>query len=154
MALTGVGHLKHKHPMPITVYELHDCVHEAGIPTVHRTAVIAIVTQGLLGYRAYKIRSYYSPKGTVIKKPTAVHHPPLGRHDQSGARTLLISALCRAWMEGFGQAPTLNNKKDPDSPFCSFATRVMKLEGIGKAHHHLESYWTERKLAWLKNNQP
>jgi hypothetical protein len=139
--------------MPITPTKLQNCIHEAGFPIATRPQVICIVTRGLEGYRDYKTRSYYGSKGKTIKKPTAVHHPPAGRHDQAGARTVLISALCRAWMEGFGEVPTLNNKKDLDSPFFDFAMRVMALEGIGKVHEHLEAYWAERKKTWLENGE-
>mgnify|MGYP000202118511 CR=1 FL=1 len=138
--------------MPITPEQLKSCVHAAGFPLDSRPKVIEIVEHGLKGYREYKTRSYYGPKGTAIKKPTAAHHPPEGRHDQAGARTLLISALCRAWMEGFGRAPTLNNKKGSDSPFFEFAMRVMAFEGIGKIHQHLEAYWADRKKTWLEND--
>ena len=138
--------------MPISPTQLQDQIHEAGFPPAKRTQVFDIVTQGLQGYREYKTRSYYGAMGRVVKKPTAAHHPPNGRHDQAGARTILISALCRAWMEGFGQAPTLNNKKDPDTPFFNFAMQVMALEGIGKVHDHLESYWSNRKKTWQEND--
>ena len=56
-------------------------------------------------------------------------------------------------MEGFGQEPTLNNKRDPDSPFFNFAMQVMTLEGIGKVHDHLEDYWSNRKKTWLENDR-
>jgi hypothetical protein len=142
----------HKHRMTITPNELNDCIHDAGFPIEVRPHVIDIVSRGIQGYRDNKTRSYYSPKGKSIKKPTVVHHPPAGRHDQAGARTLLISALCRAWMEGFGQAPTLNNKNGPDSPFFDFAMRIMALEGIGKIHQHLEDYWAHRKKTWMEKD--
>ena len=48
-------------------------------------------------------------------------------------------------MEGTGEAPTLNNKKDYDSDFFEFAQNIMALEGIGDIHAHLEEYWSIRK---------
>ena len=138
--------------MPISPLQLQDWIRVAGFPVGKRELVFDIITQGLQGYRDYKTRSYYSSKERIVKKPTTAHHPPIGRHDQAGARTILISALCRAWMEGFGQAPTLNNKKDPDSAFVTFAMQVMTREGIGKVHDHLEAYWSQRKKTWQKND--
>lgn len=138
--------------MPISPLQLQDRIRVAGFPVGKRERVFDILIQGLQGYREYKTRSYYGSKGTLVKKPTTAHHPPVGRHDQTGARTVLISALCRAWMEGFGQVPTLNNKKDPDSTFFNFAMQVMTLEGIGKVHDHLEAYWSERKKTWQIND--
>jgi hypothetical protein len=139
--------------MPISPMQLQDQIRVAGFPVEKRPQVCDIVTRGLESYRDYKTKSYYGSKGTAVKKPTTAHHPPAGRHDQTGARTILISALCRAWMEGFGQAPTLNNKKDPDTPFFNFAMQVMALEGIGKVHNHLEDYWSTRKKTWLENDR-
>lgn|GEM_PF-1259670 len=153
MQLTGLVGRGHKYQMPISPLQLQDQIRAAGFPIGKRPQVFGTVTLGLQSYRDYKTRSYYGSKGTAVKKPTAVHHPPVGRHDQTGARTLLISALCRAWMEGFGEEPTLNNKKDPDSAFFNFAFQVMTLEGIGKVHKHLEAYWSERKKTWLENDQ-
>ncbi len=144
--------MQNKRWMPITPTQLQSSIHAAGFPSETRPTVIAIVTQGLQGYRDYKTRSYYGSKGKAIKKPTAAHHPPAGRHDQTGARTILISALCRAWVEGFGQAPTLNSKTDPDTPFFNFAMQVMALEGVGKIHEHLETYWSQRKKTWQEND--
>ena len=138
--------------MPISPFQLQNQIHLAGFPVGKRTQVFDIVTRGLQGYREYKRRSYYGVKGKAVKKPTAAHHPPAGCHDQTDARTILISALCRAWMEGFGQAPTLNNKKDRDSKFFNFAMQVMALEGIGKVHDHLEAYWSNRKKTWQEND--
>ena len=142
----------HKYRMPITPTQLQDCIHQAGFPIDTRPQVVEIVTQGVQNFRDYKTRSYYGSRGKSINKPTAAHTPPAGRHNQKGARTLLISALCRAWITGFQQRPTLNNKKESDSPFFSFAVQVMALEGIGKIHVHLEAYWTERKKTWVGND--
>lgn len=153
MELTGLVGRRHKHQMPISPVQLQDQIRVAGFPVGKIPQVFDIVTRGLQGYREYKRRSYYGAKGTAVKKPTAAHYPPAGRHDQTGARTILISALCRAWMEGSGQAPTLNNKKDPDTPFFNFAMQVMALEGIGKVHEHLEAYWADRKKTWLENDR-
>jgi hypothetical protein len=138
--------------MPITPAQLQECIHEAGFPTGKRQAVMTIIEHGLQGYREYKTRSYIGPKGKPIKKPTTTHHPPAGRPNQECARTVLISALSRAWIYGFGKKPTLNHKKDPDTPFFNFAARVMALEGIGKIHQHLETYWSVRKKAWRDND--
>lgn len=138
--------------MPITAAQLNSIVARTGFPTEKRSQVLDTINHGLQGFRDYKTRGYYGATGKNVKKPTAAHNPPAGRHDQEGARTILISALCRAWITGFGQAPTLNNKKDPDSAFFNFALQVMAHEGIGKIHEHLEAYWSKRKKTWLEND--
>ena len=55
-------------------------------------------------------------------------------------------------MVGVDHEPTLNNKKEYDSAFMTFALHILALEGIGHIHKHLEKYWSIRKLDWLKNS--
>ena len=142
---------KHKRQMSISSLQLQNLIHRTGFPIGKREQAFEIVMRGLQGYRDYKKRSYYGPKGKPIKKPTLAHHASIGRPDQEAARTILISALCRAWWQGFGKKPTLNKKRCPDSPFFGFAMEVMALEGIGHIHKHLERYWSIRKRDWLKS---
>jgi hypothetical protein len=146
--------------MGITEKQLKSVIHRAGFPIELREQIFDLVWTGLERFREYKVPGYYGyrtsikankssghvlPKAEPIKKPKPEHHAPIGRYDQTGARTILVSALCRAWMIGFDKSPTLNHKHDPDSEFALFATDVMAFEGIGKIHEHLEEYWSIRK---------
>jgi hypothetical protein len=138
--------------MAITDQQLQNCIHHARFPLEVRIRVNDIITQGLTSYREHRKRWYYSSStGRKIKKPSLRHHAPEGRHDQTGSRNVLISALCQAWMFGFGIEPTLNHKNDRDTDFAKFAMEIMQLEGIGHAHQHLETYWSFRKREWQSN---
>jgi hypothetical protein len=139
--------------MTITAQQLQQCIHHAGFPIQKRLEVVNIITQGLTGYREHRSRWYYSAaSGKKIKKPSYGHHAPQGRHNQTDARNILISALCRAWIYGLEGAPTLNHKNDLDTEFAKFAMEIMQLEGIGHAHQHLEEYWSFRKSTWESND--
>lgn len=128
--------------MPISDLELKECIHRADFPLKSRTHAFKVIHEGLQSYREHRNRRYYGPSGKTIKKPTAAHTAELGRHDQKPARFVLIAALCRAWLRGFGVAPTLNHKHDPDSAFFEFAQDVLAREGIGRIHMHVEEYWS------------
>lgn len=146
--------------MGITEEQLKGAIHAARFPLEKRQQVFDLVWNGLVFFREYKQAGYYGyrtsnkikktpqdtlPEARPIKKPKPQHNAPEGRYDQTKARTILISALCRAWQKGFESQPTLNNKRDPDSEFALFATVVMAHEGIGRIHQHLEEYWSIRK---------
>jgi hypothetical protein len=118
-----------------------------------RDMVFDIVSEGLANFRSGSKRSYVSHTGKRIKKPTSMHAAAPGRHDQTPARTVLISALCRAWIQGMGTSPTLNHKNAPDSDFFKFAQAVMGAEGIGRIHQHLEEYWSTRKQTAIENSK-
>ena len=111
-----------------------------------------IIWHGLELFRKNKKRSYYSSCGNSINKPTPSHNATIGRNNQADVRTILISALCRAWVVGTGKKPTLNNKKDFDSAFMTFASHILASEGIGHIHKHLEEYWSRRKKDWFNND--
>lgn len=132
--------------MAISAQQLKQCIHLAGFPVERRSQVADIILQGVKEFREHKSRWYYSASTEKkIKKPSTGHYAPSGRHDQAGARAILISSLCRAWIAGFGTEPTLNNKKDRDTPFAKFSMEIMQIEGIGHTHQHLEEYWSLRK---------
>ena len=120
--------------MPISEQALRDSIHNAGVPLAKRQFVFVTITAGLAAFRENHVRSYYGASGTNIKKPTSSHSAARGRYEQTAARHVLIAALYRAWFRGFGVAPTLNHKHDPDSAFCSFAIDVMGQEGMGRIH--------------------
>lgn len=124
--------------------DVREAIHLAMFPMEVRDKALAIVLTGLSNYRSGAVRRFYSHTGKLVKKPTSAHEAPQGRHDQTLARTVLISALCRAWVIGIGK-PTLNHKSDPDSDFFRFAQSIMAKEGIGRIHEHLEIYWSTRK---------
>jgi hypothetical protein len=125
--------------------EIRKAIYDAGFPIKKREAAAVIITIGLEQFREYEKNWYYSHTGKKIKKPRPSHTTKIGRYDQKGARTILISALCRAWMVGTGKEPTLNHKTGYDSDFFKFAQNIMALEGIGNIHTHLEEYWSIRK---------
>ena len=100
---------------------------------------------GIELYREYKSQKYYSHDWTVLKKPTRNHVTKIGRYDQTGARTILISKLRIAWWIAFDKQPRLNHKNYCDTPFCLFAAEIMSGEGIGKIHQHLEKHMSIRK---------
>jgi hypothetical protein len=139
--------------MTITAQQLQQCIHHAGFPIQKRLEVVNIITQGLTGYREHRNRWYYSAASEEkIKKPSYGHHAPQGRHNQTDARNILISALCRAWIYGLQVSPTLNHKNSLDTDFAKFAMEIMQMEGIGHAHQHLEEYWSFRKSTWELND--
>ena len=138
--------------MPISEQALRDCIHNASFPLAKRQFVFVTITAGLAAFRENHVRSYYDASGKTIKNPTSSHNAARGRYDQTAARHVLIAALYRAWFRGFGVAPTLNHKLDPDSAFCEFAIDVMGREGIGRIHKHLEKYWSFSRLTLEKNS--
>jgi hypothetical protein len=137
--------------MPTTKEQLSDELHLANFPLGKRQIAHDIAWHGIEQFREFANKKYYSHTGKIIKKPLSSHQTTQGRYNQAGARTILISALARAWMAGFDSPPTLNHKHDYDSPFARFATRIFGHEGIGKPHAHLEEYWSTRKAEWQKN---
>jgi hypothetical protein len=139
--------------MPISEQALRECIHNAGFPLAKREFVFVTITAGLATFRENRVRSYYGATGKTIKNPTSAHSAARGRYDQTLARHVLIAALYRAWFRGFGVAPTLNHKLNPDSAFCSFAIDVMSREGIGRIHKHLEKYWSFSRLTIEKNSK-
>ena len=138
--------------MSITEQELKSCIQHVGFPLAKRRQVEAILSQGIQDFREYRRAGYYGVTGKPTKKPSPAHNPTQGRYDQSGARTILISALGRAWITGFDKSPTLNNRNHIDSPFFDFAAEIMAREGIGNIHDHLEDYWSQRKRTWAQND--
>ncbi len=90
-------------------------------------------------------------KRKLVKKPSPTHTAPMGRHDQTEIRTVLISAICRAWIVGTNRELTLNNKRDYDSDFMNFAAYILSQEGVGRVHEKLEQYWSQRRADWIKN---
>jgi len=139
--------------MPMTLEDVKDHIRVSSfLPDAKRQRQAAeIVWNALTLFRENKTRKYVSHAGKLIKKPSPTHAVPMGRYDQKDIRTVLISAICRAWMVGVDHEPTLNNKKEYDSAFMTFAFHILALEGIGHIHKHLEEYWSIRKHEWLKN---
>lgn len=140
--------------MPISHEELKQHIHQSGFNADEwvRTKALEIIWNGIQLFRENKIRRYRSHKDKLIKKPLPSHQTSIGRYDQEPARVILISAICRAWMVGVDHEPTLNNKKEYDSAFMTFALHILALEGIGHIHKHLEEYWSIRKHEWLNNS--
>jgi hypothetical protein len=139
--------------MPIKLPELKQHIHQSGFMSDPKLRAHAVDTiwLGLELFREYKKRSYYSHTGKLIKQPTAAHKTVMGRYNQRDARTILISAICRGWIVGVGPKPTLNNKRDYDSAFMSFASYILACEGVGHIHAHLEEYWSQRKQVCAEN---
>ena len=140
--------------MPISHEELKQHIHQSGFISEERlrTQALEIIWNGIQLFRENKDRRYRSHTGKLVKKPLPFHQTSIGRYDQEPARVILISAICRAWMVGVAHVPTLNNKKDYDSAFMTFALHILASEGIGHIHKHLEEYWSIRKYEWLKNS--
>ena len=140
--------------MPISIEDLKQHIHQSGFKADDRlrAQTLEIMWNGLLLFRENKKRKYMSHTGKLVSKPSPTHSVPTGRPDQKQIRTILISAICRAWMVGVEHEPTLNNKKEYDSAFMTFALHILALEGIGHIHKHLEEYWSIRKHEWLKNS--
>jgi hypothetical protein len=136
--------------MPLKKYQLAKIILNAKFPPAKRADVSELVVNGVELFREYKTRKYYSHTGKAVKKPSPTHSTKIGRYDQTGARTILISALCRAWMAGFDEKPTLNHKTGYDTPFFTFAHQIMSSEGIGNIHRHLEAHWSIRRRTWKK----
>lgn len=137
--------------MPISALQLRTEIHRVRFPLQQRQFVFDVIWEGLKEFREYSVRRYRSHTGKLIKKPQPHHSASMGRYDQAQARAVLFTALCRAWWRGMGTEPTLNNRKDPDSPFFRFAQQVLAQEGIGDIHAHLEQYWSGRKKTLLIN---
>ena len=140
--------------MPISHEELKQHIHQSAFSADERlrTQALEIVWNGIQLFRENKVRRYRSHKDKLIKNPLPSHQTLMGRYDQESARVILISAICRAWIIGVDREPTLNNKKEYDSAFMTFALHILASEGIGHIHKHLEKYWSIRKLDWLKNS--
>jgi hypothetical protein len=149
-----VGVLRLNDGMPISYEELKQHIHQSGVNADERlrTQALEIIWNGIQLFRENKVRRYRSHKDKLIKKPLPSHQTSMGRYDQEPARVILISAICRAWIVGVYREPTLNNKKEYDSAFMTFALHILASEGIGHIHKHLEEYWSIRKHDWLKNS--
>ena len=118
---------------------------------------VETVWLGIELYREYKTQKYYRHDWVVLKKPTRNHVTKIGRHDQTAARTILISYLRLAWLVAFEKPPRVNNKNGRITPFVSFALDIMACEGIGKIHQHLEKHMSIRRKTWnsrLKSEFP
>ena len=139
--------------MGIRDIKLKDRIRLAKFPFGKRQLAFDIAWEGVKNFREYQSPKYYSHTGKAIKKPSIFHKPSRGRYNQKDARTILISALARAWQLGFNKNPTLNHQKDADSPFAIFAIPILGYEGIGKPHQHLEEYWAIRKYEWLNKKR-
>ncbi len=139
--------------MAITRAQLQAAIVNAKFPATARQMAEDLVWNGLELFREYKSPKYASHTGKLVKKPQAGHRTSIGRYDQTEARTILISALCRAWLQKGAGNPTLNHKNDPMSEFHHFAQEVMGREGIGKIQQHLEEYWSTRAKKWEKNEK-
>jgi hypothetical protein len=134
--------------MPISLAELRTAIQNAGFPPEKRSQGEVIVWTAIEQAREYRTQGYYDHTGKLAKKPTAAHRAARGRPPEDQIRTILISAMCRAWILAFDSKPTLNSKRGPPSTFESFAIDVLPREGFGKIHEHLEEYWSQRKAAW------
>ena len=141
----------------LTPARLKEIIHQAGFPLRSRETVFITIWNGVELFREYRSPRYCSTRiklGTAtthpeiitkrVKRPLPSHNAKPGRYDQTGARTILISAICRAWIVGFHSAPTLNHKKHKDTDFVKFASEILYCEHIGKPHRHLEQYWSTR----------
>ena len=116
-----------------------------------KNQVIDMVMQAISLFKEYESPNYYSFTEAKIKKPQSTHSTSKGRYNQKDARTILISALTRAWALGTEKKATISNKNEYDSPFVMFATDVFNLVGIGNIHKHLESYTSIRKADFVSN---
>jgi len=139
--------------MAITLTQLKAEIQTAEFPYQKRNGATEISWNGIVLYREYKVRRYRSHTGKLIKKSTSSHFANNGRYNQKGARTILISALCRAWLYGFDKKATLNHKTKNQSAFDKFASSIMIREGIGRTHRHLEEYWSIRKNMWSQRKK-
>jgi hypothetical protein len=139
--------------MAITRGEVRAALVNAKFPAATKQMAEELVWNGLENYREYKFSKYYSHTQKPVKKPQEGHKTSIGRHDQTEARTILISALCRAWLQKGAGKPTLNHKNDPMSDFHHFAQEVMGREGIGKIQQQLEEYWSTRRKEWEINKK-
>ena len=139
--------------MPMALEDLKQHIHQSEFMTDERLRAhsVEIVWNALLLFREHKTRKYMSHTEKLVKKSSPTHVASMGRPDQKEIRTVLISAICRAWIIGSGLKLTLNNKKDYDSKFMSFAAYILSCEGIGRVHEKLEQYWSQRKSDWKKN---
>jgi hypothetical protein len=139
--------------MTLTHKKIQDLINQSGFEfnAALRVQATNIIWEGVQLFRENEKRSYKSHTGKSIKKPSSSHQTTIGRYNQGPARSILISAICRAWLIGVGHKPTLNHKKQNDTPFTTFAIHIMGEEGIGHIHQHLEEYWSTRKKEWLKN---
>jgi len=134
--------------MAITRKQLQAAIGNAKFPLQKRQMIEDLVWNGIELFREYKSPGYLSHTGKLVKKPQPSHRTSIGRFSQKPARTILISALCRAWLEGFGMKARLNHKAGSMTPFHQFAQEVMGREQIGKIQEHLEEFWVLRKSTW------
>ena len=139
--------------MAITRKQLQVAIQNAKFPIGKRPIAEEIVWNGLELFREFKTPRYFSHTGKLVKKSQSAHKTLMGRYNQRKARTILISALCRAWLEAFKKKPQLNNKADSMTAFHHFAQEVMAHEGIGKIQEHLEEFWSTRKTDWEANEK-
>ena len=88
--------------MAMTLDELKHHINHSGFSADDRLRGIAadIIWAALTLFRENKKRNFISHTGKLVKKPSPTHTDPMGRHDQTEIRTVLISAICRAWIVG------------------------------------------------------
>ena len=131
--------------MTLTPDSIKEIAIRAGVRYDRLQAVTNKIWEGVQLYREYKQRRYLAYKDPqsegpdrFLRRPSSSHLAPLGRNNQSEARTVLISSICRAWFLGIGTEPTLNHKNSHDTDFRRFASEILIREGIGKHQQHLE----------------
>jgi hypothetical protein len=133
------------HFVDIVKNKLAEILAKNRFPHTKIPEAVETVWLGIELYREYKTQRYYRHDWTVLKKPTRNHVTKIGRYDQAAARTILISYLRLAWLVAFEKPPRVNNKYGHITPFVSFATDILRHEGIGKIPQHLEKHMSIRK---------
>ena len=135
----------------ITPEQLNHAIINAKFPLDKQRVIEELIRNGLTNFRQYKDQKYISHTGKIIVKPQRAHATKMGRPHLKLARAILISALCQAWLIGFGKKARLNHKSAPMTQFHHFAQEVMAREGIGKIQEYLEEFWSFRKSEIKKN---
>jgi hypothetical protein len=106
-----------------------------------------ILVRAIENARDYRANPHASYKGKKVTRDSFGTDRPKGRKDETLIRAVVMSALFRSWLLGFGASPRINNKGYPASPFVIFAEPILRMAGIGKIEDHLEQYRSYRKKA-------
>ena len=128
--------------------EIRSHIAQSKFPSKSRVRVEAILVRAIRYYRILRNRLSVAPSEKVYGSRAKRSR---GRPNLTKQRNFLISELFRAWMIGFAEYPTINNKIDSSSKFVKFCEPIFRREGIGQALDHLEQFRAYRKREMQKS---
>lgn len=116
----------------------------AGFPYSTRSRIEDILYQSIVQYRLYRRRKRLNI--SLPQAATSINVTPLKRGPKNfyEERMYLIAQIHLAWVVGFGEYPSINNKKYPDTPFVVFAESILLRQRVARIRNNLEEFRSYR----------